>query len=40
LIILKGITGQIIDGEIVIYHHDVLKAIICGTENRNLTHDE
>lgn len=33
---LMGITCMAIDGQAVIYHCDVAKAIICGIENRGL----
>lgn len=29
-------TGLVDDGEIITYHCDVLKGIICGVENRDL----
>lgn len=31
---LSGITCQMIDGELVIYHCDILLALHCGLENR------
>lgn len=33
---LMGITCMAVDGQAVIYHCDVAKAIICGIENRGL----
>lgn len=33
---LTGITCMIRDGQIVIYHHDIEKALYCGIENRDL----
>lgn len=32
----RGITCMIIDEEVVVYHCDVEKALICGIEKRNL----
>lgn len=37
---LTGITCMGIDNEMVIYHHDIEKAIRCGLEKRNLTEEE
>lgn len=37
---LMGITCMSINNEIVIYHHDVEKALRCGMEKRNLKHIE
>jgi len=34
---LKGITCQMINGEFVIYHCDILLALQCGLENRKPT---
>jgi hypothetical protein len=34
---LHGITCQIIDGDLVIYHCDILLALTCGLENRKPT---
>lgn len=33
---LMGITGMIINNELVTYHCDIHKALSCGLENRNL----
>lgn len=33
---LSGITGMMIDDEIITYHCDIEKALYCGTENRGL----
>lgn len=33
---LFGITAMMIDGNMVIYHCDIEKALHCGLENRNL----
>jgi hypothetical protein len=33
---LMGITCMIIDKEIIVYHHDIEKALRCGIEKRNL----
>ena len=33
---LRGITCMEINGETVIYHCDIEKALCCGIENRNL----
>ena len=33
---LRGITCMLINGETVIYHSDIDKALRCGIENRNL----
>lgn len=37
---LCGITCMKIDGNIVIYHHDIEKALRCGLENRDLLESE
>lgn len=37
---LCGITCMMKDEQIVIYHCDIEKAILCGIENRNLSHAE
>lgn len=38
---LMGITGRVYGGGVfVIYHCDVLKAIVCGLENRELNEFE
>ena len=37
---LTGITCESIDGNLVIYHCDVHKALLCAVENRNLTIEE
>lgn len=37
---LRGITCQIRDGKIVTYHCDILKALICGIEDRDLKYWE
>jgi len=34
---LRGITCVMRDGKLVIYHCDILRALHCGLENRNLT---
>lgn len=33
---LMGITCMVIDDEIITYHCDVEKALLCGIENRDL----
>lgn len=33
---LMGITCMVVDGEIVVYHCDIEKALVCGIENRGL----
>jgi len=33
---LKGITCIVIDGETVIYHCDIITALRCGIENRDM----
>jgi len=33
---LMGITCSRIDGEILIYHCDIITALLCGIENRNM----
>jgi len=37
---LLGITCTKVDGELVIYHCDIDKALRCGIENRGLTQEE
>ena len=37
---LNGITCMIIGGEIVTYHCDIVTALNCGLENRNITLSE
>ena len=37
---LMGITCMQIYGEMVIYHCDIEKALLCGVENRNLRNEE
>lgn len=37
---LVGITTTTIDGDIVIYHRDIINALRCGLENRDLTEEE
>ena len=34
--VLRGVTCQLINNEVIVYPCDVEKAIICGIENRNL----
>lgn len=34
---LNGITGEVIDGELITYHVDIIAALKCGIENRNMT---
>lgn len=34
---LRGNTCMMLDNEIVMYHCDIEKALICGIENRNLS---
>ena len=34
---LNGITAMMIDNEVIIYHCDIEKALLCGIENRKLT---
>lgn len=36
----NGNTVQVREGKIVEYHCDILKALICGIENRNLRASE
>jgi mannose-6-phosphate isomerase class I len=33
---LCGITCMVINGELVIYHCDIIHALYCGLENRDL----
>ena len=33
---LRGITCMVIDNELVIYHCDILTALYCGLENRDM----
>lgn len=33
---LRGVTCMVIDNEIVIYHCDILTALYCGLENRDM----
>ena len=33
---LNGVTCQMRGVEVIIYHCDILKAVICGVENRDL----
>jgi len=33
---LRGNTCMMVDNEIVMYHCDIEKALICGIKNRNL----
>lgn len=33
---LVGITCMVIEGEMIIYHCDVISALYCGLENREL----
>jgi len=33
---LMGITGILKDGEFVYFHSDIIKALSCGVENRDL----
>ena len=35
--VLTGITCIMADGHLVIYHCDILQALVCGLENRNQT---
>ena len=35
--VLTGITCMSINGKLVIYHCDILNALICGIENRDQT---
>ena len=37
---MMGNTCMVLDNEIVIYHCDILKALRCGIENRDLTWEE
>lgn len=37
---LSGISCLKIDGSVVIYHHDIEKALGCGLENRFLSESE
>jgi len=37
---LRGITCMMIGGEIVTYHCDIVTALNCGLENRNVTLSE
>lgn len=37
---MMGNTCAMVDEKLVIYHCDVLKALICGIENRDLRIDE
>lgn len=35
--VLTGITCEMADGHLVIYHCDILQALVCGIENRDQT---
>jgi len=37
---LKCITVMEINGETIFYRHDIIKALRCGIENRNLKPEE
>lgn len=37
---LNGITCMVREGNIITYHCDIISALKCGLENRNLTIDE
>lgn len=37
---MRGNTCMIIDGEVIIYHCDVLTALRCGLENRGIRTSE
>jgi hypothetical protein len=37
---LMGNTCMMIEGKIIQYHCDIVKAIVCGMENRDLTEEE
>jgi len=37
---LMGITCMMIDNQIIVYHCDIITALKCGTQNRNIKHYE
>lgn len=37
---LTGITCMVIDNEVVVYHSDILTALRCGVENREMRPSE
>jgi hypothetical protein len=37
---MMGHTCSVIDGNLVMYRHDVALALRCGLENRSMRHDE
>jgi hypothetical protein len=37
---LTGVTGEVVNGEPLVYHSDVEKALRCGIEDRDLRNGE